>query len=88
MIIDFDKLADAIADRVIQRMNMVGGDKPEIWLSRRGVADTLGVSMTTVYRLQAMPGFPAPVRRHGSTRSYWAASKINEWADNNSVTDK
>jgi predicted DNA-binding transcriptional regulator AlpA len=77
--LDLDALAEAVADRVIAKLarQPAGASAPQL-LTRAQVAERIGRSVSTVKRLQAVPGFPRPVRLAGG-RPQWRASEIELW---------
>jgi len=79
LILDLDRFANLVAERVAQRLQAQSSGSTAM-LTRAEVAQRIGKSTTTAKRLQADPSFPKPVRI-GNSRPRWRAAEVDQWLD-------
>lgn len=75
---ELDQLADAIASRVLKRLN--DSFAPDAFLNRAEAAEALGVSIATLERLTARGVIPS--RKFGRSRRYVRAELLAIAEDN------
>jgi predicted DNA-binding transcriptional regulator AlpA len=78
--INVEPLVEEITRRVLERLQAAPADA---MVARALIAQQLGVSVSTVKRLQARPGFPKPRRLPGVRGPRWSAAELEQWKREN-----
>ena len=75
------QLADQIAQRVVEQLgDRIGRERPGL-LSVDGVADLLGLSRRTVWKLVSAEQLPGPVKIPGTKAARWRRVDLERWLD-------